>query len=201
MAIKTLTEKSFTHLQGSDGKALYELLVNMVARLDRLETTANYVLQEAGASANVMDTVNPHNQADTTAWDAVEDLLNCYDTDTAIVLVNALKDAYTDHLTAGGTDAIHNANDATNTVSAADADDLATAITLANELKGDFNAHRSQAGVHFTNDSGNAVSAANATNEDTLVKLVNEILADFKGHVSASRAPNTANAINQVVLV
>ncbi len=36
---------------------------------------------------------------------------------------------------------------------------LATVITLVNELKADFNAHRTQSGVHSANDTTNVVSS------------------------------------------
>lgn len=61
---------------------------------------------------------------------------------------------------------------------------LAAAIVLANEIKTDYNAHRTQATVHSANDTTNIVSSANATDLATLITLVNEIKSDLNAHYS-----------------
>jgi hypothetical protein len=57
---------------------------------------------------------------------------------TAITRANAIKAAYGTHRTAAN---VHFTNDATNTITAADASDQATLNTLLNELKPDVTAH------------------------------------------------------------
>lgn len=87
---------------------------------------------------------------------------------------------------------MHTAANTTNATAAPKAANLATAITLANELKADFNAHRSQAGVHPNNDGTNAVAAADATNLASLLTLLNEIKANLNAHLaSAPPAPRS----------
>jgi len=58
--------------------------------------------------------------------------------DAAIAFANELKRAYNVHLSQAG---VHAANDSTNTVTSADATNLATANTLVTEIKDDFNLH------------------------------------------------------------
>lgn len=93
---------------------------------------------------------------------------------------------YSTHI--GDTEA-HKVADTTNVVAAGlpatDADQTAL-NTFLNELKADYNAHRSQSGVHPTNDSGNAVSSADATDAATSLTLANEIKTDLNAHIQAS---------------
>lgn len=79
----------------------------------------------------------------------------------------------------------HLAVDSTNSVTAADATSLATCITLANQLKAKYNAHRTQAGVHHNNDAVNVVTVADAVN---LQAEVNALLNDIKAQVNAHMA-------------
>lgn len=64
----------------------------------------------------------------------------------AIVIANAIKAAYNTHRTAAN---VHFNNDATNTITSADASDQSTLNTLLNELKTDINAHISGALAGF----------------------------------------------------
>lgn len=59
---------------------------------------------------------------------------------------------------------------------------LAAAIALANEIKLDFNSHRSQAGVHTVNDVTNVIAAANATDLPSLVTLCADIRTQLNAH-------------------
>lgn len=61
---------------------------------------------------------------------------------------------------------------------------LSAAQTLANEIKGDYNAHRTQAGVHPTDDTSNVVTAANATSLSTLLTLCADIRTQLNAHYS-----------------
>jgi hypothetical protein len=64
--------------------------------------------------------------------------------DTANALLNAILDDYTAHCTQSG---CHVNNDSTNTISAPIATDQSSAVTLANELKQDINAHIANGGT------------------------------------------------------
>lgn len=81
------------------------------------------------------------------------------------------------------TNAYHNLADTTNTVSAGYASDAASAHTLANELKTDYNAHRSQAGVHGIADSYHEITAADASSEATTYALANQLKACLNQHI------------------
>lgn len=103
------------------------------------------------------------------------------DLPTAIVLANALKAAYNLHC-AVATGYHHKAADATNTVGAVDADDLAKLETLLNEMKGDVNAHRINTTVHYHTDTDHIVASADATTLATALVLANEIKEDYNKH-------------------
>lgn len=116
------------------------------------------------------------------------------DSDTIFDLATALKSAYGTHIAEATTDGddggpIHAAADSTNTVSAAAATDLATAYTLLNEMKTDFNAHLSQAGVHANNDTTNAVATAIATTPATAAALANSLRDAFVAHLKGCDVP------------
>lgn len=94
----------------------------------------------------------------------------------------------------------HLTDDTTNTVTSATATDLATAITLANELKADYNAHIASTTFHTAADTTNAVTSANATDQATLNTLLNEMKADFNAHrvlLSVHAYPDTAHAVTK----
>lgn len=55
---------------------------------------------------------------------------------------------------------------------------------VANDVKGFYNAHRSQSGVHATNDSGHAIAAADASDQSSLNTLLNELKADLNLHMA-----------------
>lgn len=70
--------------------------------------------------------------------------------------------------------------------SAAQATILAAAVILANELKSDYNTHRTQATIHSVNDTANVVTAANATDLATLLTLCADIRTQLNAHYSNS---------------
>jgi hypothetical protein len=81
----------------------------------------------------------------------------------------------------------HLVEDSTNTVSAAVATDLATAITRANELKSDFNSHITLTSAHAgAADSAHQVMSANATDEASLITLLDELLEQLNGHFASA---------------
>lgn len=62
------------------------------------------------------------------------------------------------------------------------------AITLANELKSDFNAHIADATEHTSGvDAVNTVSSSNATDLLSLLTLVNELVVDYTAHHADAR--------------
>lgn len=69
---------------------------------------------------------------------------------------------------------------------AIEADDggLATAITLANDIKAQYAAHIADASEHDSADTDNAIAAADATDLTSLITLVTELLTDFDAHES-----------------
>lgn len=83
-------------------------------------------------------------------------------------------------------DAVHKADDTTNTVTSADATDQDTLNTLLNEIKGDYNAHRVSTTFHDAADTTNVVDAADASDLDTSKTLANQIKAKFNAHRSQS---------------
>jgi len=101
--------------------------------------------------------------------------------DTAVAYLNEVKAQFTAHM---ADDTVHVAADVTNAVSAADATNQATAITLANELKTDLNGHFADAGHRGSEtDTVNSVDSAAATDFDTLMTLTQEIVEDFRFHL------------------
>lgn len=83
---------------------------------------------------------------------------------------------------------VHMVADATNTIAAAAASDLATSITLLNAIKTAFNAHLTQAGVHITNDGTNTVATTNASDLPTSITLANALQGKVNAHFAAALA-------------
>lgn len=81
----------------------------------------------------------------------------------------------------------HGSSDTTNAVTAAVATDQATAITRANELKADLNAHIAVTAKHITSSSA-AVAAADATDGPSLLTLLTDIRAVLVAHVESGFA-------------
>lgn len=92
----------------------------------------------------------------------------------------------------------HVAADSTNgaLTAARPATSLATAYTLANEIKADFNAHLTQSGVHVNNDGTNSIAAADATTQNSLNTLLNELKADLNLHMANAVPGSSLRAIN-----
>lgn len=70
----------------------------------------------------------------------------------------------------------------------AEATTLSTAELLANAIKIDYNAHRSQSGVHLNNDSGHQTTSNVATSLSTLGTLVGEERTDINAHLADAGA-------------
>lgn len=92
---------------------------------------------------------------------------------------------------------VHKAQDATNTMAgAATAVDLATAQTLVNLIKTNFNAHLTQAGVHFSNDLLNTVNTANATDLASTQTLANALKTAVNAHFANALGGQSIRAIS-----
>jgi hypothetical protein len=76
-------------------------------------------------------------------------------------------------------------------ITIADATDTASAVSLANELKAQYNTHRTAANVHFTDDNTNTVTNADATDDPTMQVLVNELKNVFVVIHTQSAPPGT----------
>ncbi len=78
----------------------------------------------------------------------------------------------------------------------------ATLVTLANELKVDYEAHRvlTAGSVHGAADATNAVSAANATDLATAITLLNDLRTQYEAHrvLTAGSVHGAADATNAV---
>jgi hypothetical protein len=83
------------------------------------------------------------------------------------------------------------------TVSAANGTDLATNITLVNEIKADYNLHAVDADAHNTAVSA-VVATATATDEATAITLANALKAAYNTHLSASNVHFTNDSTNVV---
>lgn len=94
----------------------------------------------------------------------------------AEALINDIKAKYNLHRSQAG---VHDNNDAGNAVSSADASDLATLVTLVNEVKSDFNAH-----LVVTTDLSESIT------------LVNELAADYTAHIADTNSHTIADATN-----
>lgn len=157
----------------------------------RNTSTGQFVIN----SSNVADTATvdwqiTNERFHLDAFDQTITAANATDLPTSITLLMQLKSVYEGRVQSTAmighrTDAdIHKAADTTNTISAADCVDLATAQTLANALKVAFNAHLTQSGVHYINDATNTVATANATDLPTTQALANALKTALNAHMA-----------------
>lgn len=84
----------------------------------------------------------------------------------------------------------HEAADATNRNSLKDSGTLAKCITILNDLKAKYNAHRVDTTVHNASDTANDVTAADATNQATAETLANDIKTQFIAHFVQTATPD-----------
>jgi hypothetical protein len=77
---------------------------------------------------------------------------------------------------------VHVENDLVNVVLSDDATDLSSAITLLNEEKTAFNAHRVQLSVHVRNDTIDIVTSPDATDLASAAILAAELVAEYELH-------------------
>lgn len=164
----TMSKRDILHVaaSGEAAKKLHQLLLDM--RNDLVNLAAGVTIFHRGIDDGALE-----GRADPT------------DTATAIPVVNSLREKIVSHLASEGQTGAHAAASA-EAIAAPVSTDLATANTLANELKADFNTHLTEAGVHLNNDAVNTIAAADATDEGTLVTLVGAIKAANNTHVAVA---------------
>lgn len=123
---------------------------------------------------------------------ALQALAAATTTPTAVAVANAIKTVHNAHL--ASTDA-HVSADSTNTSSSSTATDEASAITLINELKADFNAHVVLDSVHrglIGSDGSVAIAVEGTTNASdaaTLYALCESMRLAIERHVQAGAKP------------
>lgn len=83
-------------------------------------------------------------------------------------------------------------------ITTADATDLTSAISLANEIKSDYNIHIASTSQHNVADTSNSVTSSNATDLTSAIILVNEIKSDFNNHRIATGIHDTVDSYHQI---
>lgn len=98
---------------------------------------------------------------------------------------------------------VHKVDDDSNTITAADATDLASVITLLNELgygttSGDYNVHRASTTYHRAADTTNIVAATIASDLATSLTLATELIADINAHMIESGVHMVDDTVNTI---
>ena len=126
-----------------------------------------------------------------------------------IALANNLKQEYNFHRTQviqSGSDlvGVHGTNDTVNVVASADATNLASAITLLNEIRTRFEAHRiDQTGtpdVHSHIDQENRIYSLPATDLNGAILLANELKRDYENHRQEKFFHVASDTVNQTTV-
>jgi hypothetical protein len=151
-------------------------LVNELNRLRDLSVGANFHASATAAGAPTGDPPVVTTLQVTAA--------NASDLATSLTLVNNIRSVLVEHFA----DTFAHNTALSGAIAALPATDLASAITLANEEKADYNTHRTAASVHFTNDATNATAAADASDQSTLNTLLNELKTDINAHIAGALA-------------
>ncbi len=84
------------------------------------------------------------------------------------------------------------------TVTAANASDLATSLTLVNQLRVQWMKHYKDDIAHKVADTTNVLAAPEATDLTTAQTLANEIKADYNAHIASTTFHYTADATNTI---
>lgn len=84
------------------------------------------------------------------------------------------------------------------TVTAADGADLATCLTLVNELKAVYNTHCADTLAHKAADTTNVITAAKATDLATAITMANELRTDYAAHRVSTVFHVVADSTNTV---
>jgi hypothetical protein len=116
--------------------------------------------------------------------------------DLLVSLANELKTKYEAHRLST---TAHVIADGTNVVTSPDATDLATAITLLNELQIVENSHFGDTAVHQVADT-RTISSVSATDTATAMTLANELKVDYNAHIGDTTVHLAADVVNIVYL-
>lgn len=102
----------------------------------------------------------------------------------------------------GAGSSVHNdITESARRVSSADASDLATSLTLVNEIRTKYELHRVDYGdglAHLAADSTNTISSPVATDLATAQTLANELKSDYNAHRSQSGVHHNNDAGNAI---
>lgn len=136
----------------------------------------------AGVAAVGTSTPAPGFHNDT--WEKPVASANATDLPTSLALVNELAQVYTNHIKDTLSHVIADTNTLITTVAPVD---LATAITMANDIKAKYNLHRAvSTTVHPGGaDSTNTIATANATDLTTLMALLNASKTALNAHIAS----------------
>lgn len=161
------------------------IVANNQRQLDNIGSSFHLSRKE---SLNLADPLNPTLTRDSVATADV----TAGDTEAQYVaFANELKAFADSHFT----DDVAHDSASSAAVTIADATDTASAIDLANELKANFNTHRTASNVHYTADETNTVTTADATDSTDLIALLNEIKEQINDHVASAPAGSVIEII------
>lgn len=112
------------------------------------------------------------------------------------VALNNIKLNYNNHIVFSVGGSPHSNPDNTNAVTAANctASNYDSMITLANQIKAKYNAHRTQATVHPYDDTFNIVTASDVTNPAGIFDLAVQFKAKFNAHIASTTYHNSADS-------
>lgn len=84
------------------------------------------------------------------------------------------------------------------TITAANATDLATSLTLVNQIKAVYEFHRVDLLAHTASDTTNAIAAPLATDLATAQTLANELKTDYNAHRTQAGVHDNNDATNTI---
>lgn len=128
------------------------------------------------------------------ATPATVDAANASSAPTSLTLVNQIRQLWIQHR---NDDLAHKVSgEATLALSNGVATNLTEAMSLANELKADFNVHIAAATWHYTTDGTNVITSTDASDQTSLNTLANELKTDFNAHIASAPAGSSVKLID-----
>lgn len=142
-----------------------------------------------------------HAAADTTYILGATPAISSFD--DAAVELNNIKAQYNLHIAFSSGGSPHPNPDGTNAVTApnANASNVDTLVTLANQIKSKFNSHRTQGTVHSSNDTTNIVAGADVALSTALTDgaaLPNAIRSSYEAHRASTTYHDSADGTNTI---
>lgn len=113
-------------------------------------------------------------------------------------LVQTIADAHNDLKAQIGAGSAFHLDKSEETITAANASDLATSLTLVNQLKAVYEFHRVDTLAHKAADSTDSISSATAIDLASAITLANEIKAKYNTHIASTTYHYNADATNAV---